>query len=103
MPARRSVERTRSLISRAAASVKVITSTCSSPSRKGAPPSPEPGESAQATRCVSVKVLPEPAPASTKSGSSRVSAIFRWRSFRQERSIDGVRSFSLTSRASSRS
>ena len=108
MRARRSVVRTRSRISCAAASVNVMTSTCERLSRKGRPPSPEPGQSAQATRCVSVNVFPEPAPASTNSGSSSVMAILRWRSFRPERSTAGVPADllvmgSLTCGASSRS
>lgn len=90
MPARRSVDRTRSRISRAAASVKVMTRTWERSFRKGRPSAPEPGERAQATRWVSVKVLPEPAPASTKRGSSSVRAILAWRSFRPERSTEGA-------------
>jgi hypothetical protein len=86
MPHSRSVERTRSRISCAAASVNVITSTCDRSSRKGLPSVPEPGESAHATLRVRVKVLPDPAPASTNSGSSRVVTILRCSSFSPSRS-----------------
>ena len=90
IPTRRSVERTRSRISRAAASVKVMTRTWPRSSMKGAPSGPDPGESAQATRWVRVKVFPEPAPASTKRGASSVRAILAWPSFRPDRSTAGA-------------
>ena len=97
MPAWRSVERTRSLISRAAALVKVMTRTWPRSSTNGASPTPEPGESAHAILRVRVNVLQEPAPASTKTGRSSVETIWSWRSLRVERSMPDTR------RASSRS
>lgn len=77
-PAWRSAERTRSLISPAAFSVNVMTSAWSRLSRKGLPPSPEPGHSAHTMRRVSVNVLPEPAPAATNTGRSSVVTMRRW-------------------------
>ena len=75
-PSARSVALMRERSSAAAFLVKVMASTDSMES-SGAGEPPAPGSRAQTMRWVSVKVLPEPAPADTISGSSRVSTVSR--------------------------
>ena len=74
-PSCRNVDLTRALISRAAFSVNVIASTWSMSSTNALPSPAEPGVSAQAIRRVSVKVLPEPAPADMSRGPSTCSML----------------------------
>ena len=83
IPSSMRAPRTRSRISAAASLVNVMASTWSRPWMKG----PDSGESAQRILRVRVKVLPEPAPAETKSGRSRVVTMSRCCGMRVERSI----------------
>ena len=83
MPSSTSAARMRCLSSAAALSVKVMASTWSMLSKNGSgrlgsrqsSRGLEPGRRACMMRCVSVNVLPDPAPADTKSGPSRVRTI----------------------------
>ncbi len=102
-PASRKEPRMRSLISPAAFSVKVMMRAWSRLSRKGLPSCPEPGHSAHTMRRVRVKVLPEPAPAATKTGLSSVVTMRRCSGLRPSNRLatsggnEPMRSCSLTS------
>ena len=82
IPARRSASRVFSLMLRAAACVNVIMSACERSLMYAWLASSEPLVSAHTMRCVSVNVLPEPAPASTNTGELSISAIRAWLSLR---------------------